>query len=219
MPSPWTCATALECASVLPAVVAVTSQRMARSVACGRVTLRRYPLACPRATGNVEAILQMPRGNLEAVRPRALVLPAVAAALDAGEFAGAPGGLYCEFSCCPPRWRHLAPGVCNTLGAYRAQLLCLLYPSQQRQRIKQCKHWIAARPPEQILYQRVVCSAHAVPLRSCLGAGHDKPPRPECAGGLLLAPLPGPGRRLCGAGTQQGEAGGARGGCWGFLGT
>ncbi|KAL4420046.1 hypothetical protein ABPG77_007485 [Micractinium sp. CCAP 211/92] len=39
--------------------------------------------------GNVEAILQMPRGNLEAVRPRALVLPAVAAALDAGEFAAA----------------------------------------------------------------------------------------------------------------------------------
>lgn len=40
----------------------------------------------------------MPRGNLEAVHPRALVLPAVAAALDAGDFAGGewqwgcPGG-------------------------------------------------------------------------------------------------------------------------------
>jgi elongator complex protein 1 len=37
----------------------------------------------------VQAVLQMPRGNLEAVRPRALVLPAVAAALDAADFAGA----------------------------------------------------------------------------------------------------------------------------------
>lgn len=33
-------------------------------------------------------MLQMPRGNLEAVAPRALVLPAVAAALDAGDYAG-----------------------------------------------------------------------------------------------------------------------------------
>lgn len=43
----------------------------------------------------VEAVLQLPRGNLEAVRPRALVLPAVAAALDAGDYAGgqAVGGL------------------------------------------------------------------------------------------------------------------------------
>ncbi len=38
--------------------------------------------------GGVQAVLQMPRGNLEAVRPRALVLPAVAAALDAADFAG-----------------------------------------------------------------------------------------------------------------------------------
>jgi hypothetical protein len=40
--------------------------------------------------GGVQAVLQMPRGNLEAVRPRALVLPAVAAALDAADFAGEP---------------------------------------------------------------------------------------------------------------------------------
>ena len=38
--------------------------------------------------GGVQAILQMPRGNLEAVCPRALVLPAIAAALDAGDYAG-----------------------------------------------------------------------------------------------------------------------------------
>ena len=33
--------------------------------------------------------MQLPRGNLEAVRPRALVLPAVAAALDGGDYASA----------------------------------------------------------------------------------------------------------------------------------
>ncbi|KAL4852847.1 Elongator complex protein 1 [Chlorella vulgaris] len=39
--------------------------------------------------GGVQVVLQMPRGNLEAIRPRALVLPAMAAALDAGDFAAA----------------------------------------------------------------------------------------------------------------------------------
>lgn len=32
--------------------------------------------------GGEEVILQMPRGNLEAIRPRALVLPAVAGACE-----------------------------------------------------------------------------------------------------------------------------------------
>ena len=36
--------------------------------------------------GGLAAVLQMPRGNLEAVRPRALVLPAVACALDAVDY-------------------------------------------------------------------------------------------------------------------------------------
>jgi elongator complex protein 1 len=34
-------------------------------------------------------VLQLPRGNLEAVRPRALVLPEAAAALDAGRYGAA----------------------------------------------------------------------------------------------------------------------------------
>ena len=42
---------------------------------------------CP--PGDTQVVLQMPRGNLEAVRPRALVLPAVAAALDARDYAAA----------------------------------------------------------------------------------------------------------------------------------
>ena len=36
--------------------------------------------------GGLAAVLQMPRGNLEAVRPRALVLPALVGALDAGSY-------------------------------------------------------------------------------------------------------------------------------------
>lgn len=57
-------------------------------------------------------MLQAPRGNLEAVAPRALVLPAVAAALDAGDYAGGcmRGGTRClrrgralrRHACCLP---------------------------------------------------------------------------------------------------------------------
>jgi len=43
----------------------------------------------PAADG-LGVVLQMPRGNLETVRPRALVLPAVAAALDVRGPSGAP---------------------------------------------------------------------------------------------------------------------------------
>ena len=35
---------------------------------------------------DIQAVLQMPRGNLETVRPRALVLPAITAALDHGDY-------------------------------------------------------------------------------------------------------------------------------------
>ena len=47
------------------------------------------PAIATAAAGDAcQAVLQMPRGNLEAVRPRGLVLPALAAALDAGDYAG-----------------------------------------------------------------------------------------------------------------------------------
>lgn len=39
--------------------------------------------------GGVQAVLQMPRGNLETVNPRPLVLTAVAAALQQQQFAEA----------------------------------------------------------------------------------------------------------------------------------
>ena len=42
-------------------------------------------VACP--ADSVDVIYQAPRGNLETARPRALVIPAVAAALDVGDFA------------------------------------------------------------------------------------------------------------------------------------
>lgn len=54
--------------------------------------LRPLPRTLPRfrpATDGVQVVLQMPRGNLETVAPRSLVLPAVAAALDADNYAGA----------------------------------------------------------------------------------------------------------------------------------
>lgn len=44
-------------------------------------------VACP--ADSIDAIYQAPRGNLETARPRALSLPAVAAALDAGDFSAA----------------------------------------------------------------------------------------------------------------------------------
>eukprot|EP00887_Chlorella_sp_A99_P002271 scaffold10.g2271.t1 len=40
-------------------------------------------------TGGCGVILQMPRGNLELVQPRSLVVPAIASALDAGDYASA----------------------------------------------------------------------------------------------------------------------------------
>lgn len=55
----------------------------------GDITLRAIEdgcviVSCP--SESVDVILQAPRGNLEIIRPRALVLPAVVQALDAGDY-------------------------------------------------------------------------------------------------------------------------------------
>jgi hypothetical protein len=76
----------------------------------------------------------MPRGNLEAVRPRSLVLPAVAAALDAGDFAGGVVGMHCRagFSASgfsqglPAARRQRSPGRWTASDSMHARPLCPL---------------------------------------------------------------------------------------------
>jgi len=58
-------------------------------IRAGDITIRSIEegsllVACPRH--GVDVVLQAPRGNLEIIRPRALVLPAIASALDAGNY-------------------------------------------------------------------------------------------------------------------------------------
>ena len=52
-------------------------------------TIEEGSLLVASPADGVDAIYQAPRGNLETARPRALVLPAVAAALDQGDYASA----------------------------------------------------------------------------------------------------------------------------------
>tara|TARA_B110000977_G_C10672191_1_gene336142 strand:+ start:21 stop:524 length:504 start_codon:yes stop_codon:yes gene_type:complete len=53
-------------------------------------------------SGGVELVLQMPRGNLECVAPRFLVLPAVASAVDADDFALATRYVFPNHHISPP---------------------------------------------------------------------------------------------------------------------
>eukprot|EP00898_Chlorokybus_atmophyticus_P002599 jgi/Chlat1/333/Chrsp1S00217 len=59
------------------------------SISSGRALEQRARLVCAGVAGGVGVVLQMPRGNLETVYPRPLVLPAVRRLLDSHQFRNA----------------------------------------------------------------------------------------------------------------------------------
>lgn len=81
------------------------------------------PEAEAPAADGLGVVLQMPRGNLETVRPRALVLPAVAAALDVRGPSGAPllrAAPLCRAPvCCDSAGAAATPARRHRLGSLR----------------------------------------------------------------------------------------------------
>ena len=76
----------------LPLNTVVANAEAVKAVKPGDVSVRAIEdgaviVSCPKSSTDV--ILQAPRGNLEIIRPRALVLPAVVLALDQGSYAKA----------------------------------------------------------------------------------------------------------------------------------